>query len=543
MESLQLYKHPSSARRPGPVLVIVMDGIGIGRRDEGDAVWLAETPVLDQLGEGPMTTLAAHGSAVGMPSEKDMGNSEVGHNALGAGRVFDQGAKLVDEALQSGDIFDGEVWRWLVGPCVTEGRALHFIGLLSDGNVHSHQEHLHALLRGAAEAGCERVYVHSLLDGRDVDEVSALRYIESLETQLSQLASAGGDFRIASGGGRMTTTMDRYEADWSMVERGWQAHVLGEGRSFPSAKDAVQTLRAEQPGIGDQFLPSFVVCEGKVPVGSIQDGDAVVFFNFRGDRAIEISRAFTEGEDFAAFDRKRCPDTRFAGMMQYDGDLQLPERFLVEPPKIDRSLGELLSHNGVSQFACAETQKFGHVTYFWNGNRSGVFDESLEKHLEIPSDNVPFETAPEMKAKEVTDAVIAELRSERPPDFVRINYANGDMVGHTGDIEATVLAVETVDRSVGRLLRVIEELRGAALITADHGNADQMFRLEKSGDYGDAALTAHTLNRVPLYLFDPVGQARLDVRADAGLANVAATALALLGFEKPADYEDSLLIP
>jgi len=545
MKSLQLSSHPFSQRRTGPVVLVVMDGVGIGRKDRGDAVWLADTPTLDRLERGPRTSLAAHGQAVGMPSDNDMGNSEVGHNALGAGRVFDQGAKLVEHSIANGTLFEGEVWPWLLKPCVSEGKALHFIGLLSDGNVHSHQDHLHALLRRASQAGCERVYVHALLDGRDVDQVSALRYLDSLESLLAELRRSGADFRVASGGGRMVTTMDRYEADWSVVERGWKAHVLGEGRMFASAEEAVKTYRAESVGLGDQYLPAFVVGDssrGK-PVATIEDGDAVVLFNFRGDRAIEISRAFLEAESFDGFDRVRQPSVRYAGMMQYDGDLQLPPKFLVAPPEIDRCLGEFLTEQGVSQFACAETQKFGHVTYFWNGNRSGVFDPQLEHHLEIPSDVVPFDEAPWMKAKEVTDAVIQQLRAESPPGLIRINYANGDMVGHTGDLTATVSAVEAVDQCLARLLPEIERFGGAALVTADHGNADQMYRLTKSGEYAESPLTAHTLNRVPLYLFDPSGRAGLAQDPDAGLANVAATALALLGYDKPEDYARSLLIP
>lgn len=544
MASLKLSSHPNSRRRPGPVVLVVMDGVGIGREDRGDAVWLAKTPTLDRLGRGPTTSLAAHGLAVGMPNDNDMGNSEVGHNALGAGRVFDQGAKLVDESIASGRLFTGEVWSWLLEPCVGEAKALHFIGLLSDGNVHSHQDHLHALLVEAARAGCRRVYVHTLLDGRDVDSVSALRYIEQLESLLLSLRDGGaGDFRIASGGGRMVTTMDRYEADWSIVERGWAAHVLGSGQRFPSAAAAVETYRDENEGIGDQYLPAFVVGDESTgePVAPIQDGDAVVLFNFRGDRALQISRAFLEGENWDAFDRVRRPDVRFAGIMQYDGDLLLPPRFLVDPPEIDRSLSEFLTEARVSQFACAETQKFGHVTYFWNGNRSGVFDSRLEKHLEIPGDLLPFEQAPWMKAPEVTNAVIAALRADSPPGLIRVNYANGDMVGHTGVLEATIEAVQAVDHCLARLLPEIERAGGAALITADHGNADQMFRLDGSGDYLAAPLTSHTLNRVPLYLFDPVGKAQLSGGPSAGLANVAATALELLGFDKPEDYAKSLL--
>ncbi len=522
----------------GPVVVVVMDGVGVGRRDEGDAVWLANTPTLDRLGAGPSCTLRAHGTAVGMPSDGDMGNSEVGHNALGAGRVFDQGAKLVDAAIESGRVFEGAAWNEVVGPCAGSGHALHFIGLLSDGNVHSHERHLHAMLRRAAIGGCRRIFVHVLLDGRDVDERSALVYLERLEAVLASLGE--GTFAIASGGGRMVTTMDRYEADWSIVERGWQAHVLGLGRRFPSAAAAVQGFRDEEPAAVDQFLPEFVVADADGPVGPIHDGDGVIFFNFRGDRAIEICRAFVE-PSFDAFDRVRHPDVRFAGIMQYDGDLNIPPRFLVEPPVIERTMGEYLARQGVSQWACAETQKFGHVTYFWNGNRSGAFSPMLETYLEIPSDLVPFEQRPWMKAAEVTDALIGALRSPIPPRFLRVNYANGDMVGHTGHLRAATMAVEAVDLCLARLVPVIEQVGGALLVTADHGNADQMFQLDKKGSgYRETALTSHTLNPVPLHLFDPVGGASL-AQSGGGLANIAATTLNLLGFAAPEDYEPSLL--
>jgi 2,3-bisphosphoglycerate-independent phosphoglycerate mutase len=533
----------SVAPLPGPLLIVVMDGVGIGRGDGGDAVALARTPTLDRLARGPSTTLAAHGTHVGMPSDDDMGNSEVGHNALGAGRVFDQGAKLVDAAVASGSLFEDAPWREVVAPCAAGGGALHFIGLLSDGNVHSHERHLFAMLRRAQQDGVARVYVHALLDGRDVGERSALVYIERLERVLAELRQGGVDARIASGGGRMVTTMDRYEADWSIVERGWRAHVLGDARRFPSAEAAVRTFRAEDPAAVDQFLPAFVIERDGEPVARIQDGDGVVFFNFRGDRAQEISRAFVE-PGLATFDRVRVPDVRFAGMMQYDGDLQLPPRFLVAPPRIDRTMGEYLAASGVTQWACSETQKFGHVTYFWNGNRSGRFDERLEEYLEIPSDLVPFEQRPWMKAAEISDAILATLRRPEPPRLLRVNYANGDMVGHTGALDATILAVEALDLSLARVLPTLRALGGAALITADHGNADQMFQIDKkTGEPTSTPLTSHTLNRVPLYLAEPTGTLGLsrDVPT-AGLANVAATALDLLGYGAPDDYERSLLV-
>jgi 2,3-bisphosphoglycerate-independent phosphoglycerate mutase len=533
----------------GPVIVVVLDGVGYGPGDDGDAVALARTPTLDGLrARFSHVRLQAHGTAVGLPSDKDMGNSEVGHNAIGAGRVIDQGAKRVNQAIETGQIFEGETWRAILERCGAGG-ALHLIGLLSDGNVHSHIDQLLALIRRAHEQGVSRLFVHPLLDGRDVPETSALQYVDTLEEVLAELSDAKRTYRIASGGGRMKVTMDRYEADWGVVKRGWEAHVHGEGRPFSSARQAIETYREEEPGIIDQFLPEFVITEDGAPVGPIVDGDAVVFFNFRGDRAIEISRAFEE-DDFDPFDRGRRPDVLYAGMMRYDGDLMIPENFLVDPPQVDRTLGELLARAGVPQFACAETQKYGHVTYFWNGNRSGRFSEQLEQYVEVPSDQVPFEQRPWMKAAEVTDATVEAIRSGKHR-FLRINYANGDMVGHTGKLEAAVLAVQSVDLSLGRLLQAVQRARGVALVTADHGNADDMFERDKrSGDIlrdeqgRPRAKTAHTLNAVPLILADYRGSGPpLTLREDpgAGLSNIAATVLNLLGFTAPEHFDPSLL--
>ncbi len=517
-----------------------MDGVGIGAGDEGDAVRLAHTPTLDWLTEhAAYGQLAAHGLAVGMPSDADMGNSEVGHNALGAGRVFDQGAKLVENAVRSGSVFDGEVWAAAVARVKSSGQPLHFMGLLSDGNVHSHIDHLFAMLERAASEGVRACRVHALLDGRDVPARSALDYVLPLEAKLRELSEGGRDYRVASGGGRMTITMDRYEADWAMVERGWNHHVRGLGRQFESLSEAVRTLYDES-GKGDQDLEGFVIAEGGKAIGPIEDGAAVLFFNFRGDRAIEISKAF-ERDDFDAFDRGARPDVLYAGMMQYDGDEQVPHRFLVPPPAIDQTMGEHLAASGKRQLAISETQKFGHVTYFWNGNRSGAFDDALETYVEIPSDNVPFEQRPWMKAAEITDTLIAQLRTGNF-DFARVNYANGDMVGHTGDLDASRLAVEVVDLSLSRLLPVVRSLGGVLVVTADHGNADKMFDTGKDGT--KRPRTSHSLNPVPLHIYD-AGRSGLTLDAaaleGANLGNVASTCLELMGLTPPSNYARPLL--
>ncbi len=545
--SLHLDPHPSFTGRPGPLLVVVADGVGIAPEGPSNAVTEAATPTLDALGASILSgELLAHGPAVGLPSDDDMGNSEVGHNALGAGRIFAQGAKLVNKSLASGAIFTTSAWR----EAIERGRTgtLHLLGLHSDGGVHSSTEHLYQLLRQAASEGVASCAVHILHDGRDVAARSALTYIEATEAVLTEInqAGEGRNYRIASGGGRMYLTMDRYEADWAMVERGYQAHTHGVGRSFASAAEAVETLYAEADAsgknTGDQYLTEFIVvgADGE-PVGLMNDGDAVVFFNFRGDRAIEISRAYEEA-DFSVFDRsahRPHPQVSYAGMLQYDGDAFIPKTYLVEPPTIDRTMGEFLCAEGVKSFAISETQKFGHVTYFWNGNRSGYIDESLETYIEIPSDNVEFNTTPGMKLKEITDETIAMLRSGEYR-FGRLNFPNGDMVGHTGDLGATIEAMQILDDCMGRLIEVIDELDGVLVSTADHGNADVMYT-EKDGVRSPK--TSHTLSPVPFSIHDPNydGEYSMATGADAGLSNVAATVLNLLGFVAPDDYRSSLI--
>jgi 2,3-bisphosphoglycerate-independent phosphoglycerate mutase len=539
--SLQLKRLKSFSGRKGPLLFIIMDGVGIGKEYAGNAVCLARTPNLDRLRSSRFyCQLQAHGTAVGLPTDNDMGNSEVGHNAFGAGRVFDQGALLVNQAIETGRIFETEVWSNIVRR-VKNGGTLHFIGLLSDGNVHSHIQHLYRLMDKCVELGLERVRLHSLLDGRDVGERSALEYVVPMEQRLGKISGKKGlDYCIASGGGRMKVTMDRYNADWSIVKRGWEAHVLGKGRSFRSAEEAVRTFYNDDPEITDQYMGAFVIVDqnGR-PVGSIADGDAVINFNFRGDRAIEISRAFTE-KDFREFDRGPLPDVLYAGMMQYDGDTHMPPDFLVKPPAIDRTVSEYLCAEKIRSFAISETQKFGHVTYFWNGNRSGYIDEAIETYVEIPSDRIEFDKAPKMKALEIKDRTIEMLKTGKYR-FGRLNFANGDMVGHTGNLEATVTAVETVDRCVGELLQVIEALDGIAIVTSDHGNSDEMFTVDENGQ--KKVLTAHTLNPVPFAICDPGynGEYEMAFPEKAGLSNVAATLLNLLGYEKVNDYDSSLI--
>jgi 2,3-bisphosphoglycerate-independent phosphoglycerate mutase len=532
----------------GPVVLVIMDGVGIGKNPASDYVRIAHTPNLDWLRENAVyAEIKAHGKAVGLPDDGDMGNSEVGHNAIGCGRVFSQGAALVNKAIASGSMFEDTVWRELVANVNEKDSTLHFIGLFSDGNVHSNINHLEAMLKKAKEQGVKKARVHALIDGRDVPPTSALEYVDRFEAFLSDINADGTvDYCIASGGGRMNITMDRYNADWSMVKRGWDAHVKAEGRTFASMREAVETFRSEKEGILDQDLPAFIIERDGSPVGPIVDGDSVIFFNFRGDRSLEITKAF-EADELTEFDRGPKPDVIYAGMMQYDGDLQVPKKYLVTPPAIDRTMSQYLSNAGVKQFAISETQKYGHVTYFFNGNNSGKFETETWK--EILSDVCPFENAPRMKADEITEEVVKAIKSDEYR-FIRLNYPNGDMVGHTGVFEAVKAAVEAVDEGVGKIMEALKETNGIMVCSADHGNSDDMCELDKKtgepkrDEKGRLKpKTAHSLNPVPAFVYDPSGVSKVrkaDV-ADAGIANLAATCITLLGYEPPADYTPSIV--
>ena len=573
---LQPAAYSNSLLSPLPsLLIIVLDGVGISNETNlscalaqnsevlpatpfiaGNAVNAAFTPNLAQLLTSNLScTLKAHGSAVGLPSEDDMGNSEVGHNAIGAGRIFAQGARLVNEAIESGALFQSQGWQKTVlrNELCTGQNTLHLCGLLSDGNVHSHINHLLALIKNAKNAQIKRVRLHILLDGRDVSPLSALTYVETLENFINNLRCDSFDIAIASGGGRMNVTMDRYESDWRIVELGYKAHVLGEGMQFETAKQAIETLR-QGDKVTDQFLPAFVIAKNTNAIGKVADGDSFILFNFRGDRAIQISRALTE-QKFDAFQRKIFPKIHFAGMMQYDGDLHIPGIYLVEPPAISNTMGELLAVAKKRQFACSETQKFGHVTFFWNGNRSGKFDDANENYIEIKSDLLPFQERPWMKSAEIADVTIAEMK-KHSFDVGRINFANGDMIGHTGDFAASVLAVAATDLALGRIMKAALETNTMLIVTADHGNADEIFeRDKKSGQInfeknGNPKLkTSHTLAPVPFCIFNAEAftastgkkiTLNTEIKTP-GLANIAATVMHLSGFNPPKEFESSLI--
>ena len=514
-----------------PVVLVVMDGVGLSDRVEGNAVAQAKKPHLDLLMEtSPNIELQAHGLAVGLPTNDDMGNSEVGHNALGSGQIYSQGAKLVNQSIKSRDMFKSQTWEWLTKDL--NDNTLHLIGLLSDGNVHAHVNHVLEMIAQAKKDGVKNLALHALQDGRDVLAQSAQIYIKQVQDLMDEINDDSFHAQFASGGGRMLVTMDRYDADWGMVETGWNTHVLGEARQFESVMDAINTYRAEEEGLSDQYIPAWVVAKDGKAVAPILDNDSVIFYNFRGDRAIEMSKAFEMGEEFDKFNRVRVPSVKYAGMLQYDGDLKLPVHFLVEPPHIINTLAETLIANDKSTFAISETQKYGHVTYFWNGNKSEKFSQELETFVEVQGDDVTFDQRPWMKSAEITDQVIKAIESGEY-DFIRLNFPNGDMVGHTGDFLASVISVEAVDLALGRLMPVIKKNDATLLVLADHGNADEM--IDKKGN----VKTAHSLNPVPFIVYNR--DIKLKSTGGFGLANVAATVADLLDVEPNPVWEESLI--
>lgn len=551
----ELEKLGSFNGRRGPLLLIIMDGVGIGPDDDTNAVYLANPVNLKKYKEECASRnlymqLKAHGPAVGLPSEKDMGNSEVGHNAMGAGKIYAQGAKLVNKSIDTGRMFETDTWSQYVKPLGGSDHTVHFIGLLSDGNVHSHIDQLFGLLDGVATSGIKNVRIHTLMDGRDVPERSALDYIKPLEEKLQKIMDKHSDYdyQIASGGGRMYVTMDRYESDWGVVKRGWDAHVRGVVKDqemkngykgyYKSAEEAIKHGRECFPKKNDQTAPPFVVVDDDGhPVGKIADGDVVINFNFRGDRAIEISKAF-ELENFNEFDREYYPNVKYLGLLEYDDAEHIPNDYLVPPPDIKDTLSDYCCANGIKQFAIAETHKYGHVTYFWNGNRTGYICADKEAYTEIksePSEMIPDN--PVMKADEVCAETMRILKSLEY-DFVRVNFANGDMVGHTGIMDATITAVKKVDECVGKLVELNRRLNGITIITADHGNSDGMKNKDGSPK------TSHTLNPVPFYIIDKNWDGEYRLKNDLnepGLTNIASTMLNLLGLKKPEQYRDSLV--
>ncbi len=515
----------------GPVVLVVMDGVGLSDNEKYNAVKQAHLETLHSLMEKyPTAKLGAAGEYVGIP-RGDMGNSEVGHNAMGAGEIVLQRSAAVENDVNTGEIFNTKTWLDIVERIHQNNSTLHFMGIFSDGNVHSNISHLEKMMAQAQKDGIEHIRVHTLIDGRDVPPHSEPKYIQRLEKFVHELGDP--DYKIASGGGRMVITCDRYENDWGMVEKGWHTHVLGEGRQFASATEAIETFRKETKDLQDQYMPAFVIAKNGEPIGKIQDGDAVIYIDFRADRAIEMAQAFTYN-DFPHFDRIKRPDVYFAGMTEYNEDLHVPEHVLVSSPVFKHTLTKHLASRGKKQYAVSETVKFGHITYYFNGNSYEVPEGEVEE--EVPSYLEPFDTRPWMKSAEITDKLLAAIESQKY-DFLRINYPGGDMVGHFADMEATITAMEAIDISLKRIVDAVNKLGGITVITADHGNAEEL------ADTDGAPKTSHTTNRVPCIFVDETDNAskyRLS-KGDRGLANLASTIAMLLGEEPDEAWLPSII--
>ena len=514
----------------GPIVLVVMDGVGLAPDGAGNAVKKAHTEFLDFALENYLNIpLEASGEAVGI-LKGDMGNSEVGHNALGSGQIVKQGIAQVEDYFTSGKIYKGETWRKIIDNVIknttSAPKTLHFAGIFSDGNVHSSIVHLERMIKQASEEGVKKIRVHLMLDGRDVPPQSEPKYINRLESFLKPFNEKGNDYKIASGAGRMVAVCDRYENDWNMVKLGWDMMVGGTAEyKFTSALEAVETFRKKDSKIQDQYLPPFVIVDkNNEPVGKVEKGDSFIYYDFRADRAIEIAQAFTY-YDFPYFDRGNyCPDdVCFAGMTEYNSDTHVPALTLVPPVKIENALNTFLGKNGVSELAISETVKFGHITYYFNGNSYEKAEN--ETHLKVESDTLPFDTRPWMKSAEITDLVLENLEKYK---FIRINFPGGDMVGHFAELEPTITAMEAIDLSLKRIAEKVDALGGMMLITADHGNAEEI------ADENGNPKTSHSLNKVPCIFYDNTeNRAKYYSKnlADAGLSNVAATLALLLGLE------------
>ncbi len=496
------------------LVLIIMDGWGLREDDYGNAISLARTPNIDYyMHKYPFTRLAASGEAVGLP-KKQMGNSEVGHLNLGAGRIVYQDIQRINRAIEDESFFVNDTLLGAMRKVRERKSSLHLMGLLSDGGVHSHNTHLYALLKLANMCGLEKVFVHAILDGRDTPPSSAAVYLRELEQELSRL----GTGKVASLAGRYWT-MDR-DRRWNRIEKAYRLYTEGRGRRAAGSPDAIEKAYGE--GETDEFvLPTVIVNEENSPLARIKSEDVLIFFNFRADRARQISKAFVE-KQFEGFDRgKQPPLPFFVSMTEYDQYLNIPVIF--PPEYLTQTLGEAVSIAGLKQLRIAETEKYAHVTYFFNGGVEKIFPG--EERILVPSPDVAtYDLKPEMSAPEVTREALKALDAGQA-NFIVINYANTDMVGHTGKLEETVQAVETVDLGVGIIVEEVRRKRGIILITSDHGNAEKMFAEDGSPH------TAHTNNDTPFILISPNGDYRLPSRGK--LCNVAPTILKLLKIPIP----------
>ena len=503
-----------------PVTLIIMDGYGLGEADNGNAITAAKKPNLDKLwATCPHTTLKASGNAVGLP-DGQMGNSEVGHAHLGSGRICWQDLARIEKDIESGVFFKQEAFLGAIENCKKHDSALHLYGLMSDKGVHSRDSHLFALLQLAKDKGLKKVYIHCFTDGRDAPTDSSPFYIGRLQEKIAEI-----------GVGEIATIMGRYWAmdrdkHWDRIEKAYRAMIYNEGDAY--GEDPLALVRASyDKGVTDEFINPCIITKNGEPVAKISHNDSVIYYNYRKDRGIEITRAVVDPE-FAEFETKHMP-LYYVCMAQYD--VTMPNVHVAYyPVSVDNILPDYISKKGLSQLRIAETEKYAHVTFFFNSGLDTKFPG--EDRVLIPSPAVPtFDLKPEMSAYEITDAVLPLIKDKKY-DVIMLNFANGDMVGHTGVFDAAVKSIEAVDECVGKVVEAVVEAGGIALVTADHGNAECM----KLPD--GAPATAHTVNDVPLIMVGADGR----LRDDGGLADVAPTILEILGLEKPEEMTGESLI-
>ncbi len=510
----------------GPVLLAILDGWGVGAATESNAVHVAKTPNMDRWWkEYPHTTLSAHGTAVGLP-EGQMGNSEVGHLNIGAGRVVYQDYSRINMALESGEFFGNEAIMCAINSAKEHNGSLHLMGLVSDGGVHSHLKHLVGLVEMADRKGLKDIYIHAFMDGRDTPPRSGKGYLEELQSELKRI----GNGKVAVVSGRYYA-MDR-DNRWDRVELAWKALVGGSGLT---ATDPVSAVReAYDSDQSDEFIKPVVIVDSEgQPLARVKDNDSVIFFNFRADRARQLTRAFTE-PDFNAFDVSDRPVlANYTTMTVYDKEFDLPAAF--PPMKMERILGEEVSRNGLHQLRIAETEKYAHVTFFFNGGREEPYPEEDRLLVPSPRDVATYDLKPEMSAYQVTDKLLEKI-DKADYDLIVLNFANGDMVGHSGKIGAAVKACEAVDECLGRLVRALNDKNGTVLITSDHGNAEQM-----ADPLNGESFTAHTGNPVPFLIIDD-GHRTCSLAKEGALRDIAPTILELLGLAIPVEMDGKSLI-
>jgi 2,3-bisphosphoglycerate-independent phosphoglycerate mutase len=533
----------------GPVVLAVLDGFGLSNNVAGNAVIAANKPNIDRLlNEYPTLKIGASGEYVGL-SAGQMGNSEVGHYIMGAGQIIKQTLPMVDDVFATGKVFETETWKKSIQNVKDKKSKLHFIGLMSDGRVHSDIQHLFKMIEQSDKDDIQTIRIHFLHDGRDVAAQSEPKYLDMCENFLKPFNDKGRDYKIASGTGRSYATMDRYWSDPDMMKRALEAHVYGTARPFRSAKEVLDTFKSENAKIDDQWLPTYTIVDEKgLPIGAMSDGDTVIFDNFRADRAIEFSEMMTlSNEEFTHFDRGDLPKVFYVGLVEYDQDRHIPANVLVESAKVDGVLAELETQNGLKRYVISESVKFGHVTFYFNGNKKGKIDEKLEEYVDLPNKTGQVWQFPWMRSDDLTDNLVERITAN---DFqsILVNYPNGDMVGHEARMDASIIAVEALDLALGRLMEAVDKVGGVLVVTADHGNIEEEYYLDDKGEIvlengQPVRKTSHTNNPIPFVIYDnTLNREKYTLKdGDFGLANVAATMATLHGLTPMSQWSESMI--